>query len=145
MSQSFCGADCAACPFSSACRGCMASDGHPFGEACMVAVYCKRGCDALSSLKQALANAFNALQIPDLPQVTELFALRGAFINLEFPLPGGGSAKFWHDDRIYLGTQLPKPGTNRCYGLAGDEHCLMVCEYGANGADPILVLFKRWQ
>lgn len=145
MFSSLCGADCANCPFSTGCAGCRETDAHPFGQPCMVADYCKQGHNAFAAFKQKLIDAFNALPLSDLPAVTELFALRGAFINLPFLLPSGETVKFWHDDRIYLGTQLPKPGTNRCYGLAGDDRYLMLCEYGENGIDPELLIFKRWQ
>ena len=144
MSISICGADCQGCPMSADCSGCRESNGHPFGEKCMVASCCERGEGALCKLKEPLLAAFNGLQIPDMPQVTDLYALRGAFINMPFSLPSGECVKFWNDNKIYLGNQLPKGDTDRCYGIAADETHLMVCEYGENGADPQLVLFKRW-
>lgn len=145
MSKTICGLDCtacAACPFHAQCRGCVETDGCPFGQPCMVAKHTKDG--TLEELKARLMAAFNALGIEGMGEVTQLFALRGLFINLEFTLPGGQRAKFWHDDRIYLGSQLPKAGSQRCYGICGDEHHLMVCEYSAMGADPALVVFQRW-
>ena len=45
---------------------------------------------------------------------------------------------------IYLGSQLHKRGSDRCYGIAADETYLAVSEYGENGADAQLVVFKRW-
>ena len=144
MSNSICGADCKSCPMSATCNGCRESNGHPFGEKCMVATCCEQGDGALCELKESLIAAFNALQITDMPQVTDLYALRGTFINIPFTLPGGTQVKFWNDNKIYLGNQLPKGDTDRCYGIAADETHLMVCEYGENGANPQLVLFKRW-
>lgn len=144
MTPSLCGADCANCPMHVTCNGCRESNGHPFGEKCMVAQSCERGEDTLCQLKRNLIDAFNALHITDMPQVTDLYALRGAFINMPLTLPGGECVKFWNDNKIYLGNQLPKGNSDRCYGIAADETHLMVCEYGKNGADPQLVLFKRW-
>ena len=144
MSKSLCGIDCAKCELHTTCSGCAASDGHPFGEPCMVASCCKQGPDALCQLKQKLMDAFNALGIEDMPQVTDLYALKGSYVNMEFTLPGGQRTKFWNDRRIYLGNQLPKGDSGRCYGLAADETHLMVCEYGPDGEDAALILFKRW-
>lgn len=144
MHTSLCGADCANCPLQSTCNGCCESNGHPFGEKCMIAACCERSGNALCQLKENLMAAFNTLQIPDMPQVTELYALRGAFINMPFTLPGGEQVKFWNDNKIYLGSQLLKENSDRCYGIAADETYLMVCEYGKNGADAELILFKRW-
>ena len=79
-----------------------------------------------------------------MPEVTDLNALRGSFINLEYILPSGQTVKVWDDDRIYLGNQLCKKGSNRCYGLAADEKYLLVCEYGDLGADPEIIVLKRW-
>jgi hypothetical protein len=31
----------------------------------------------------------------------------------------------------------------RCYGLTADENYLLVCEYGENGKDPEIVVFRR--
>ena len=59
-------------------------------------------------------------------------------------LPGGQKVKFWEDGRVYLGNQLEKQdGSCRCYGLTADENWLLVCEYGDNGSDPELVVYKR--
>ena len=144
MSNSICGADCVNCPMSATCNGCRESNGHPFGEKCMVASCCEQDENTLCQLKQSLVAAFNALQIDGMPQVTDLYALRGAFINMPFILPSGEQVKFWNDNKIYLGNQLSKGNTDRCYGIAADETHLMVCEYGENGAEPQLILFKRW-
>ena len=59
-------------------------------------------------------------------------------------VPGGQKIKFWDDQRIYLGNQMCKhDGSGRCYGLTADEHHLLVCEYGDNGCDPEIVVYKR--
>ena len=148
MRTTICGLDCSGCSFKENCGGCVATGGKPFGGDCMVAKCCsanhcgdfpKRVC----ALKRKLIAEFNALGIPDMPQVTDLYALVGGFVNLEFRLPGGQMVKFWDDKCIYLGNQLPKIGTDRCYGLTADENWLLVCEYGESGADAQIVVFKR--
>lgn len=148
---SICGLDCAGCSMKDSCRGCAATGGKPFGGACMVAACCTKRSDHkcgdfsrnVCLLKQRLIAEFNELGIADMPAVTDLYALVGSFVNLEYLLPGGQAVKFWDDTRIYLGNQLPKIGTDRCYGLTADENYLLVCEYGENGADAQIVVFKR--
>lgn len=141
---SICGADCTQCPFRNNCGGCIATDGHPFGEKCLVAAYCQKGENAYSLLKKQLISAFNALNIPNMQPVTELHPLPGSFINLRYPLPNGQTARLWDDRKIYLGNQLCKYNSSRCYGLAADDHYLMVSEYGELGSDPEIIVFKRW-
>lgn len=76
-------------------------------------------------------------------KATDLNALMDSFINLEYPLPNGQTVKFLHADKIYLGNQLHKKNSNRCYGLTADENFLLVCEYGEGGADAEIVCYKR--
>lgn len=148
---SICGLDCSGCSMKDQCSGCAATGGRPFGGACVVAKCCGNrkddGCGDFSknvcALKQKLIAEFNALGIPDMPEVTDLYALVGGYVNLEYGLPGGQAIKFWDDKGVYLGNQLPKLGTDRCYGLTADESYLLVCEYGENGKDAEIVVFKR--
>lgn len=153
MGDALCGLDCTKCPSQSNCKGCKNTDGHPFGGSCMLALCRKnKGCDSCGSvfnngckLKKRLISEFNALGIKDMATVTDLNALRGGFVNLKYKLPGGQIISFWEDDRIYLGNQICKKGSERCYGLTADEHYLLVCEYGANGADAEIVIYKKWR
>ena len=148
MNQSICGLDCTGCTMKDTCGGCVVTGGKPFGGDCMVTKCCSSNhCGdfpkKVCALKQKLIAEFNALGIEDLPEVTDLYALVGGFVNLEYRLPGGQTVKFWDDKCIYLGNQLLKPGTDRCYGLTADENYLLVCEYGENGVDAQIVVFKR--
>lgn len=154
MKKSICGVDCDKCEMVDECNGCDASSGKPFGKDCMIAECChKRGknsCAEVSadacvdcSLKKQLIDEFNALKIEDMEEVTDLNALRGAFVNLEYALPSGQRIKIWDDDKIYLGNQLGKKNSDRCYGITADVNYLMVCEYGENGADAEIILFKK--
>lgn len=34
-------------------------------------------------------------------------------------------------------------GIERCYGVVADERFILVCEYGCNGADPEIIVYKR--
>lgn len=151
MNTSICGMDCTNCSMNTSCGGCAATGGKPFGGECMIAACCgkrKNGaCGDFSKniclLKKQLMDEFNALGIPGMPPVTDLYALVGSFVNLEYTLPGGQRVKFWDDKRIYLGNQLPKSGTDRCYGLTADENWLLVCEYGKDGTDPEIVVYRK--
>ena len=91
-----------------------------------------------------LLKEFHALGIEELMEITELHELKGAFINLEYKLPSGQSIKLWEEDKIYLGNEICKRNSERCYGIAADDKYLMVCEYGNGGANPELIIFKRW-
>ena len=142
--KSICGIDCMACGFSGDCKGCVQTDGRPFGAECIAAVYCKKGGNALSELKEKVIAAFNELHIQDMEEVKALHYLKGSLVNLAYVLPSGESVKFWDDRKIYLGNQLHKEGSGRCYGIVADEKYLMVSEYGDNGSDAEIVIFKRW-
>lgn len=149
--KTICGADCNKCGFKEKCAGCQETNGHPFGDSCMLAQCinnnsCDEGCKSCSAackLKAKLIEEFNTLGIEDMEEVTNLNALKGSFVNLEYTLPSGQTIKFWNDNRIYLGNQICKKNSDRCYGLTADENYLLVCEYGENGANPEIVIFKK--
>lgn len=150
--KNYCGLDCSQCPAVDRCTGCAATDGKPYGGTCVLGECCKAGgCAAPGScfsgqcsLKEQLCGEFNALHIPGMEKVTDLNALPGSYINLEYTLPSGQKVKVWDDKRVYLGNQLCKgDGSGRCFGLTADEQWLLVCEYGDNGADPEIVAFRR--
>lgn len=150
MSTSICGVDCDKCELSSMCGGCAATNGRPFGGNCVAAQCCQSKrlehccASAPCALREKLIGVCNALCIEGMPPVTELFSLKGSFVNMEYPLSGGQIVKLLDDNKIYLGTQLRKMESERCYGIAADEKYLLICEYGEGGVDPEIVLFKRW-
>lgn len=76
--------------------------------------------------------------------MTDLNVLKGVFVNIEYVLPNGEIVKFWDDNKMYLGNQLHKKGSDRCYGIVADEKYLMVSEYGDYGSDAEIVIFKSW-
>lgn len=151
MSDTICGVDCAQCSMKDVCGGCAETSGRPFGGECVVAECCKgkgsarcEGCgDSVCELKNKLISEFNALGVEGMPQLTELVSLQGAFINLEYTLPSGQTAKLLDDNKIYLGYQLQKENSARCYGVTADESRLLVCEYGEGGSDPEIVIYKK--
>ena len=45
---------------------------------------------------------------------------------------------------MYLGNQVEcQDKEGRCYGMIACVDFLLVCEYGENGTDPEIVLYKR--
>lgn len=151
MGRTICGADCSQCWMKADCGGCAETGGRPFGGPCVAAACCQsRGqahcgeCTGGScGLRARLISEFNALGIADMETVTDLNALRGSFVNLEYTLPNGRTVKFLDDDKIYLGNQVHKRGSGRCYGIAADEKFLLVCEYGDGGTDPEIVVYQK--
>ena len=149
--HSICGIDCTKCELNSACKGCAATHGKPFGGECIVANCCRgkgheccgKCSDTTCNLKKQLIAEFNALGIQDMEEITDLNGLLGSIVNLEYILPSGQKIKFWDDNKIYLGNQLPKKNSNRCYGLAADENYLLVCECDPNGSDAEIVSLKK--
>ena len=136
--KSLCGADCANCQWNSTCPGC--SD-----EKCFIAQYIKKdGKEAYEEFKRSVIGEFNSLDIPGMPKIDELYALVGKYVNMEYPLPSGQTVKFLDDNSMYLGNQVEcELHKGRCYGMIACVDFLLVCEYGENGADPEIVLYKR--
>ena len=94
--------------------------------------------------KKQLIQEINGLRIEGMPRVEKLNALVGKFVNLEYPLPGGGKAKFLDDGTTYLGNQLePEFGGNRRFGVLAGMDFLLVCTYEKDGENPELVLYKK--
>ena len=151
MDKTLCRIDCTECGYKDTCAGCAATKGRPFGSDCMIAKCCQNkgqnhceGCaDKPCDLKEKLIAEFNALGITDMKQVTDLCALKGSFVNLEYTLPSGQVIKFWDDSKIYLGYQICKKDSDRCYGLTADENYLLVCEYGDGGSNPEIIVYKK--
>ena len=148
--KAICGLNCSEYGYKE-CKGCSETDGRPFGGSCMIALCCKeKGCEncgksfeASCKMKEELINEFNDLGIEDMQEVKELYALHGGYINLQYTLPGGQNIKIWDDDRVYLGNQICKKNSDRCYGLTADENYLLVCEYGDDGSDSEIVVYKK--
>jgi len=145
MNNSICGANCTECMMKETCKGCTETKGCPFGKQCFIANYINvGGKENYLEFKQTLIKEFNGLHIPGMPEVEEMYALNGSFVNLEYVFPGGQKVKFLDDNSIYLGNQLEcELGGGRCFGIVSGMDFLLVCTYGENGAEPELVMYKK--
>lgn len=147
MKKSICGANCTECPSKEACTGCAETKGRPCGKECYIAKYILTGgMENYQAFKKGLINEINALNIDGMEFVTDLSPLVGGFVNLEYPLPNGGTAKFLKDDEVYLGTQVKNlfdDMEETCFGVIARENFILVCTYGENCENPELVLYKH--
>ena len=96
---------------------------------------------ATSPLKQQLIDEINSLEISGMPKIDNLFVLQGSLINIAYHI-NGNDVKFFDDNVTYWGTQV-ECGDGRFFGVAGDEHYVLISEYGKDGADAEIVVFKR--
>ena len=98
---------------------------------------------ASSPIKRQLIEEVNALGIDGLPAITNLFVMKGSYINMEYEV-NGNKVKLLDDNATYWCYQVEradKPG--RCFGIACDEHLIFVSEYGKDGVDAEIVIFKK--
>ena len=136
--MTYCGSNCCKeCSSAAECGGCENCNGHPFGGSCIA----ERNKNFVE-LKKNLIDEINALCIKDLV-INELFLLNGAYVNLEYPLFNRTTVKFLNENDVYLGNQIEREGSERCYGVVATETFILVCEYGCNGTEPEIVLYKR--
>ena len=148
--ESICGADCSNCGYgkNNNCKGCIESKSCPFGKQCFIAKYIKAGGkENYEIFKNKLIDEFNSLNIPGMPKIKELFALNGAFVNLKYPLHNGSIVQFLNNGEIYLGNQVECEFNDgeliRCFGLVAGMDFLLVSEYGANGDNPEIIIYKK--
>ena len=92
---------------------------------------------------QKLIEEFNKLGIEDMPKLTKLYGHKGEFVNMVSKLPNGKSAKILDDSKMYYVAELPKLNSRRCYGLVTDKKQLVVFEYGENGQDSEVIIWKK--
>ncbi len=136
--MTYCGTDCCKdCNRLLECGGCEQCQGHPFGGSCVA----ERNKD-FPALKRRLIDEINALGIEGLA-VSDLNLLNGSYVNLSYPLANGSAVQFLKDNDIYFGNQVERADSDRCYGIVADEDFILICEYGCNGSDPEIVLYKR--
>lgn len=97
--------------------------------------------------KNQLIDEFNSLNISGMPKIKELFPLNGALVNLKYPLSNGNTVEFLNNEEIYLGNQVECEFNDgeliRCFGLVANMDFLLVSEYGANGENPEIILYKK--
>lgn len=148
--KSLCGLDCNKCDFNSSCKGCVETKGHALGGNCPLAECCIKNelkqcadCKSECTFKDKAIEELNALGVKDMPKVESLNELVGSYINLVYKLPNGQSIQLLDDNDIYLGNQLRKPNSDRCFGVVANEKILLVCEYGINGEDGEIIVYKK--
>lgn len=143
--MTYCGIDCkSVCDnYGKGCLGCEQTCGKPFGGTCVSAEHVKKhGTESLSKLHEQIICEINALGIDGLV-AEKLYDLNGSYVNLEYTLDNGTKAKFLDDNKVYLGCQVERQNNQRCYGVVASEEFILVCEYGCNGDNPVLVAYKK--
>ncbi len=147
--KGLCGANCEDCSlYNTKCKGCKETKGCPFGKKCWIAKYIEvGGKDSFNELKKVLVDEINSLQIEGMPKLSDLYPLHGSFVNLEYTLPNGNKTKLLMDDELYLGNQLEcefnDEENQKCFGIVANMSFIIVCEYGENGTNPELIIYKR--
>lgn len=145
--KSVCGANCEECElYNKECYGC--KNGCPFGKKCWIADYIEiGGMDNFESFKKEIIKEFNSLEIEGMPEIKELYTLHGSYVNLEYKLPNGKNVKLLNDNEAYLGNQVEcifnDNENKRCFGLLANMNFMLVCEYGENGSDAEIILYKK--
>ena len=107
--------------------------------------YAELGGDGeFEAFKRQLIEEINALGVEGMPKLEKLNALVGSYVNLEYRLPSGRTAKFLDDQTTYLGNQLESEfGGGRCFGVLANADFILICTYAEGGADPELLLYKK--
>ena len=148
--EGICKADCSQCELfeNKKCQGCKKTNGCPFSKKCWIAKYIEvGGYDSFMELKKKLLEEFNSLKVDGMPKVEELYPLHGSYVNLEYILPNGEKVKFLNDNEAYLGMQLEclfnDGDIKRCFGILANMNFLLVCEYGEEGSNPELIIYKK--
>ena len=145
-----CGADCKECELlkNNKCKGCKNTEGCPFGKKCWIASYIEiGGKESFEEIKGKLLEEINALNIEGMEKIQDLYPLKGEFVNLEYTLPNGIKVRYLEDDSVYLGTQVEcdfnDEEIKRFFGVVANLNFILVCEYGENGINPELILYKK--
>ncbi len=148
--ESLCGADCSNCGYgkNNNCKGCKETNGCPFGRQCFIAKYILTGGkDNYDAFKQQLIKEINNLNVSGMPKISDLTPLNGSFVNLSYPMPNGENVNLLEDDDIYLGTQVENDFNDgeliRFFGIVANMSFILISEYGANGDNPEIIIYKK--
>lgn len=148
--KSICGVDCENCGYgkNNNCKGCTETKGCPFNKQCFIAKYILTGGkENYESFKNQLLDEINSLNIAGMPKINELNPLNGAFVNLTYRLPNNKFIDFLNNDDIYLGNQVECEFNDgeliRCFGIVANMDFILVSEYGPNGDNPELIIYKK--
>ena len=148
--KSICGADCDNCGYgkNNNCKGCKETNGCPFGKDCFVAKYILTGGEeSFKSFKKQLVDEINSLSVLGMPKIKDLNPLNGSFVNLKYELPNGKIVQFLDNNEIYLGNQVECEFNDgeiiRCFGVVANMNFILISEYGPNGDNPELIIYKK--
>ncbi|MBR3511627.1 MAG: DUF3795 domain-containing protein [Clostridia bacterium] len=148
--ESICGANCENCGYgkNNNCKGCKATGGCPFGRQCFIAKYILTGGkESYEAFKKQLIDEINNINIEGMPKISDLTALNGSFVNLSYPMPNGENVKLLIDNDTYLGTQVEcefnTEDNIRCFGVVANMDFILISEYGPNGDNPELIIYKK--
>lgn len=148
--KSICGADCDNCGYgkNNDCKGCKETKGCPFGKECFVAKYILNGWEEnFKSFKKQLVDEINSLSVLGMPKIKDLNPLNGSFVNLKYELPNGKIVQFLDNNEIYLGNQVECEFNDgeiiRCFGVVANMNFILISEYGPNGDNPELIIYKK--
>ena len=68
-------------------------------------------------------------------------------VNLEYILPNKQKIQFLNDNEIYLGNQVESEFNDgeiiRCFGILANLDFILISEYGVNGENPELIIYKK--
>ena len=112
------------------CGGCIKNSGKSFGGNCVaIDIILNKGFSEFIKYKDKLIGIINNLGIEDL-KINDLNLLSGSYVNLEYELENAIKVKFLNDN-------------DRYYGVVANLNHLLVCEYGCNGIEPELLIYKK--
>jgi len=148
--ESICGANCSNCIYgkNNNCKGCKNTSGCPFGKECFIAKYILTGGkENYEIFKQQLIEEINSLNISGMPKINSLNPLNGSFVNLNYPIPNGKTVQLLDNNDIYLGTQVESIFNEgeliRCFGVLANMNFILISEYGINGENPEIIVYKK--
>ena len=107
--SSICGVNCDECGIKDKCKGCVETNGHPWGGDCVLAKFCYDSNghtkEKIIAYKKDLIKEINDLGLNFIGEVKELYPLNGMFVNLEYKLPNNEKIKLLKDNNINLGSE----------------------------------------
>ena len=145
--SSICGVNCDECGIKDKCKGCVETNGHPWGGDCVLAKFCYDSNghtkEKIVAYKRDLIKEINDLGLNFIGEVNELYPLNGMFVNLEYKLPNNEKIKLLKDNNIYLGTQLSKNDNSGYYGIVADNNYILISEYDKDYQNAEIIIYKQ--
>lgn len=145
--SSICGVNCDECGIKDKCKGCVETNGHPWGGDCVLAEFCYDSNghtkEKIIAYKKDLIKEINDLRLNFIGEVKELYPLNGMFVNLEYKLLNNEKIKLLKDNNIYLGTQLSKNDNSGYYGIVADNNYILISEYDKDYQNAEIIIYKQ--